>query len=409
MAMLLGVAAASGLADDWPQWRGPNRDGISKEKGWKAKWPEGGPKRLWEGSVGIGLSSFSVSQGSVFTMGNVDEKDIVFCFDAETGKVKWKHEYGCPAKDPNGYHGTRCTPTVDGGSVFTLSRHGHFYCLDAGTGAVKWSKDLKAEFGAMVPTWGFAGSPLIEKEWVLTEAGGKDNASVIAFNKGTGEVAWRAGKDEAGYGSLIAFELGGERSLLQFSKENLICRKLKDGAERWRLAWPTSYGVNATTPVLDGTDFFISTGYGFGCARLKATPDAVQAVWPSGDLKALPPKEMKNWTSKNMRNHVNSCVLVNGYLYGFDESELKCLDWKTGEVKWATKEYGKGAVICADGKLILYGQRGKLGVAEADPAGFKEVSTFQALPGKDTWANPVLANGRLYVRSLDKMVALDVR
>jgi len=167
--------------------------------------------------------------------------------------------------------------------------------------------------------------------------------------------------------------------------------------------------VNATTPILDGTDFFISTGYGFGCARLKATPGAVEAVWPAGDPKSLAANEVKNWTNKNMRNHVNSCVLVNNYLYGFDESELKCLDWKTGEVKWATKEYGKGSVICADGKLILYGQRGKLGVAEADAAGFKEISSFQALPGKDTWANPVLANGRLYVRSLDKMLALDVR
>lgn len=406
---LFGLSAPSGWADDWPQWRGPNRDGISKETGWKAKWPAGGPKKLWEGSIGVGLSSFSVSQGSVFTMGNVEDKDIVFCFDAETGKVKWRHEYACTAKDPNGYHGTRCTPTVEGGRVYTLSRNGHFFCLDAASGAVKWSKDFKADYGGEVPTWGFAGSPLIEKDLVLTEAGGKDNASVIAFKKATGEVAWRAGKDAAGYASLIAFDLGSDRSLLQFSKDSLICRKLDDGAERWRLPWPTSYGVNATTPVLDGTDFFISTGYGFGCAKLKATPDSVEAVWPGGDPKALEAKELKNWTNKSMRNHVNSCVLVNGCLYGFDESELKCLDWKTGEVKWATKDYGKGSVICAGGKLILYGGSGKLGVAEAETSGFKEISSFQAMQGKDTWANPVLANGQLYARSQDKMIAFDVR
>jgi outer membrane protein assembly factor BamB len=391
-ALVLGLAQpASG--NDWPQWRGPNHDGISPESGWLAAWTPAGPKRLWEGSVGIGYSSFAVSQGRLYTMGNVAEKDSVFCFDALTGKPLWKHEYPCAAKDPNGYHGTRCTPTVDEDRAYTLSRHGQFFCLDSPTGHVKWSKDFKQEFGAEPPTWGFAGSPLIERDWVLTEAGGKNSPSVAAFDKRTGKLVWRAGSDVPGYASLIPLDLAGERCFLQFSTDHLICRRMKDGAEMWRLPWKTSYGVNAATPIIQGGEIFISSGYNEGCALLKATTTSVQEVW----------------RNKNMRNHVNSCVLLDGFLYGYDESELKCLEWKTGQVKWSTKAYGKGAVQSAGGKLILYGQEGKLGLAVPSPESFKEICSFQALPGKDTWANPVLANGILYVRSLDKMAAFDVR
>jgi outer membrane protein assembly factor BamB len=391
-ALVLGLTPPA-LGDDWPQWRGPNRDGISQESAWLDTWAPEGPKRLWEASVGIGYSSFAVSKGRLYTMGNVAENDTVFCLDALTGKPLWKYEYPCPSKDPNGYHGTRCTPTVDEDRVYTLSRLGHFFCLDSATGAVQWSKDFKQDFGAQPPTWGFAGSPLIERDWVLTEAGGTNHASVTAFDKRTGKLAWRAGSDPAGYGSLIAFDLAGERCLLQFSTDHLVCRKMKDGSEVWRLSWKTSYGVNTATPIIHGDEIFISSGYNFGCALLKATTTEAQEVW----------------RNKNMRNHVNSCVLLDGFLYGYDENELKCLEWKTGQVKWSTKAYGKGAVQSAGGKLLLYGQNGKLGLAAASPEAFKEVCSFQALTGNDTWANPVLANGILYVRSLDKMAALDVR
>jgi outer membrane protein assembly factor BamB len=326
-------------------------------------------------------------------MGNIAETDNVFCFDALTGKLNWKHEYPCSSKDPNGYLGTRSTPTVDGDCVYTLSREGHFFCLDATSGKVKWAKDFQKDFGSEPPKWGFAGSPLIEQDWVLTEGGGKNKTSVIAFNKHTGQVIWQVGTDGAGYASLIPLNLGGERCFLQFSTDQLICHKMKDGAELWRTPWATSYGVNSATPVINGNEIFLSSGYNFGCALFKATAAGAQEVW----------------RNKNMRNHVNTCVLVKGSLYGYDEKELRCLDWKTGQVKWSANGYGKGAICSADGKLILYSQTGKLGLAEATPEAFKEMSAFQALSGKDTWANPVLANGIIYLRSMDKLVALDVR
>ena len=273
-----------------------------------------------------------------------------------------------------------------------MSRQGQFYCLEAQTGKVVWSKDFKQDFGGEVPTWGFAGSPLIANDWVLSETGGK-GASVAAFDKVTGQVVWKQGDEPAGYASLIAFNNGGERCLAQFGKENIIGHRLKDGAELWRFSWKTSYGVNAATPIIEGDQMFLSSGYGYGCAVLKISANGAKEVW----------------RNKSMRNHVNSCVLVDGYLFGYDEGELKCLDWKSGEVKWATKAYGKGSVTSADHKLILYGQTGQLGLAEASPGAFKEICQFQALPGKDTWAPPVLANGRIYVRSLEKMAAFDVK
>lgn len=348
---------------------------------------------MWEAAVGVGYSSVSVSQGRAYTMGNVQDTDRVSCFDAETGRLLWKHEYGCPAKDPNGYHGPRCTPTVDGNRVYTLSRHGHFFCLDTEAGRVVWSKDFKQDFGGEAPTWGFAGSPWIEKGWVLTEAGGTQGASVIAFDKTNGDVIWKNGNDKAGYSSIIAFDNGGERRFAQLSADHIIVRRMKDGAEVWRLPWRTSYGVNAATPIIEGDQMFLSSGYGYGCARLQMSATGATEIW----------------RNKNMRNHVNSGVLVDGHLYGYDESELKCLDWRTGAVKWAVRDYGKGSLMTADGKLILYGQAGELGLAEVSPEAFKPVARFQALTGKDTWASPVLANGRIYVRNLDKVAAFDVK
>lgn len=386
------LGAGPVAADDWPRWRGPNINGISTETGWQTRWPAAGPKRLWEAPVGVGYSSFSVSQGRVYTMGNLENTDVVWCFDAATGKVLWKHEYPCSPKDPNGYLGPRCTPTVDGDRVYTVSRHGHLFCLDAARGTVLWSKTFTNDFGAKAPTWGFAGSPLIEKDWLLYEVGGP-GAAVVAFDKKTGAVVWKNGNDSPAYSSLVPFDVAGQRYLAHFPKDAFVLRRMKDGSEVARVPWKTSYGVNAATPIIAGNQIFISSGYNYGCALLELS---------SANLKEV-------WRNKNMRNHVNSCVLWQGHLYGFDESELKCLDFKTAEVKWSDKSFGKGSLMIAGGTLIIYSDRGKVATAAPSPERFETLATVQALSGRDTWAVPVLANGRLYCRSLDQVVCFDVR
>lgn len=393
--------ALSAPALDWPQWRGLQRNGISAETGWRTAWPKDGLPCVWKAEVGTGYGTVSVSQGKLYVMGNTADQDTVYCLDATSGKQVWKYTYPCPAKDPNGYHGVRSTPTVDGNRVYTTSRQGQLFCLDAATGQVKWSKDFVKDYGAKAPTWGFALSPLVEGNLLIVEPGGP-GAAVVALNKENGQNQWKAGNDAASYSSPFAFDLKGERCVAVFDAAAAVGRKVKDGAELWRLPWKTSYDINAATPIVEGSRLFLSSGYGSGAAVY--------------DLSVSPPAEV--WKNKNMRNHVNSCVLWKGALYGFDESTLKCLDFATGKVNWEEKKYGKGSLIVVDGKLILYSERGQLGLAEAVPDGYKELAFVKAVevrasyPGgaaKQTWANPVLANGRIYCRSQDDLVCLDVR
>lgn len=387
----LALCGSTAFGADWAQWLGPKRNGISSESQWLHQWPAAGPAQLWKANVGIGLASMSVSNGKLYTMGNTEENDSIYCLDAKTGKELWRHSYPCSSKDPNGYPGPRCTPTVDGNRVYSLSRNGHFFCLDAATGKVVWSKEFPKDYGAKVPTWGYAGSPLMEGDWVITEVGG-NGSSVVAFNKANGQEAWKAGDDVIGYSSILAFDDKGQRCLAVFSAAGIVGRSAKDGKELWRHPWKTSYDVNAATPVIADGKVFVSSGYGKGCALID---------FSSGTAKVV-------WEHKKMRNHVATCILSQGHLYGFDENQLKCLDLATGEEKWAEKAYGKGCLFLAGDKWVIYSDRGRVATAELTPAGCKEISGFQVLTGKDTWAIPVLANGRLYCRSAQDLVCLDV-
>jgi outer membrane protein assembly factor BamB len=390
----LAVLAGSLLtvtALDWPQWRGPNRDGISQESGWLTAWPAAGPKKVWSGKVGVGYSTVSVSNGRLYTMGNNADVDAVYCLDANTGAEIWKHTYACPAKDPNGYHGTRCTPTVDGKLVYTVSRAGHLFCLDAGSGKVVWSKEFAKDFGAQAPKWGFSGSPLVEGDRLIVEPGGPQ-AAVVALDKTTGKLLWQTPGDPAGYSSPMPYTADGQRCVAILNAKGVVGYRINDGKELWRHPWVTSYDVNAATPIIDGDKVFLSSGYNKGCLLLQ--------------FSSQPPKVL--WQNKNMRNHVNSCILWQGYLYGIDDSELKCLDLKTGDVKWSESSPSKGSLTCAGGKFLVYSQTGRIAAAELSPAGYKELSGVQILQGRDTWAAPVLANGKLYCRSLEDLVCLDV-
>lgn len=391
IAALTLVASFAGYAD-WPQWRGPQRDGVCAETRWLKQWPKDGPKQLWKANVGIGLSSCTVSDGKLYTMGNTEETDAVYCLEATTGRELWKHSYPCSAKDPNGYPGPRCTPTVDGTRIYTLSRNGHFFCLDASSGKVLWAKEFTKDYSAKPPTWGYAGSPLIEGEWVVTEVGGS-GSSVVAFNQRDGKEVWKAGDDGVGYSSMVAFDHQGKRSLAIFSAAGIVGRSAQDGKELWRHPWKTNYDVNAATPIVVDGKVFVSSGYGKGCALID---------FSTGEPKVL-------WEHKKMRNHVATCILWDKHLYGFDESQLKCLDWATGEEKWADKAYGKGSFFRAGNTFVIYSDKGRVAAAELSPAGCREVSGFQVLTGKDTWSVPVLAGGKLFCRSSPDLVALDVQ
>ena len=385
------LMATAAIAADWPQWRGPNRDGISPETNWSAQWPAGGPKQLWQAQVGIGCSAVAVSQGRLFAVGNTNDTDTVVCLDAASGQVLWKHSYACPLEPRMFEGGPAATPTVDGELVYTLSRSGDLFCLAIASGQVVWAQHLQTDLAGKMPQWGYAGSPLISGKAVLCEVGAA-GAAMVAFDKLTGAILWKSGSDALGYGSIVPFTFKDRQCLAAFNAFGLVIREANTGKELARHQWKTAYDGNITTPVVAGDKIFISSGYNKGCAVVQFTGTALTELWKSA----------------TMRNHFNSSVLWQDYLYGFDESTLTCVSFATGTTKWKQEGLGKGALMLAGDKLIIQSETGNLVVATASPAGFKELARTKALTGR-CWVVPVLANGRLYARNnTGELVCFDV-
>lgn len=375
---LIALSAVVAPAADWPNFRGPTHDGISKETGWTAEWPADGPKVLWKAKVGLGFSAIVVANGRAYTQGNTKDVDTIFCFDANSGTPVWKHSYAAPL-DPKYYEGgTSATPTVDGDRVYTISKRGIVHCLGAADGKVIWTKNLQEELGAKIPEWGFAGSFFIEGDLAILNIG----SAGTALDKKTGKVIWTSGTEESGYSTPVPYDAAGERAVMLAIKQDVVAVKIKDGKELWRFPWKTQYDVNAANPILSGSKVFISSGYNRGGGVF--------------DISQNPPAKV--WENKNMRNHMASSVLWQGHLYGVDENQLRCVVFDTGEVKWTDKVTGKGSLILADGKLIVLTERGELIVANPAPEGFKAISRAQVVGGK-CWSAPTLANGKIYVRT----------
>jgi outer membrane protein assembly factor BamB len=392
LCLLLPLTAANAI--DWYRFRGPDLNGISTETGWTTQWGQEGPRRLWKASVGTGFSSVTVSHGRAYTMGNDGVKtDTIFCFDAATGAVIWKHSYPCPL-DPKFYEGgTSSTPTVDDDRVYTISRKGDVFCLDAAKGAVLWSVNVNKDLGYEIPTWGYAGSALVDGDLVIFNV----SSHGLAFDKKTGKVAWTSPKGSPGYATPAPFDSHGKHCLAIMSSTTLETVDAATGKSLWRYPWKTDYDVNAANPVIADDKVFISSGYDHGAAMLDIS---------SG-------KPVLVWENKEFRNHIGTSIFWNGFLYGADDVsklsyELKCVDWKTGAIKWHEPSFGKGSLMMADGKIIGLSDRGVLMIIDPSSAGFRPIVTAQVLGGK-CWTVPVLSNGRIYCRnSRGDLVCLDV-
>ncbi len=387
-------AAATLPAADWPNWRGPERDGVSREAEVSFAWPETGPKVLWKAAVGTGFSSMSIAKGRVFTMGNEGDKDLVHCLDAKTGKTLWKHSYDCPL-DPNLFEGgPTSTPTVAGDRVYTISRLGHVFCLGVADGKVQWSRDFAGEGEIPAPGWGYAGSPLIHGETLLLNVG----ESGMALDKTTGKTIWQSEPEEAGYTSPVVFEQGGRKLGVFSSGKYFSAVDLENGETVWSYRWLTRYGMNACDPIVDGDRVFITSGYGKGCALLKHAAEE--------------PEEM--WRGKALRAQLAAPVKIGEHVYGIDgdenarEAALKCVSFATGEEAWAETGVGFGSLIAADGKLIVLSAAGDLIVGEANSKKWRETARAKVLEGK-CWTPPALADGRLYCRNaFGDLVCLDL-
>ena len=392
MAVLLSVAAA--VAADWPQYRGPERTGISAETGLQHTWPAAGPEILWRAPLGGGYSGVAVVGEQVFTMYSREDAEYVACFAADTGKELWRTRVDGTRRDDQG-SGPRSTPTVDRGMVFALSAGGNLVAVRAGDGHELWARNLKKEFGAPVPRWGVSTSPLVEGEMLLLDAGGP-GSSLVALDRKTGETRWTAYDDRPGYSAPIAATILGTRQILSFAGTSLVSVRADDGTVLWKVPWKTSYDVNAAVPILVAPDkVFLSSGYdkGAGLFRVRNAENG----WKVEEI----------WRSRVMKNHFNSSILHEGHIYGFDNGTLKCIEAGSGQEKWSHRGFSKGSLILADGHLIVLGESGQLALVEATPTAYKEKSSVQILRGR-TWTMPSLAGGRLYLRNREELIALDI-
>lgn len=379
---------------DWPQWRGANRDGISKETGLLKQWPAGGPALVWKATgAGGGYSSFSIADGRMYTMGVRGDREYIIAFSVATGKEVWATPHGSAFRNDRG-DGPRGTPTVDGERLYALGGSGDLSCLDTKTGRSIWTMNVLSKFGGSNIKWGISESPLVIGEKVLVNAGGP-GASIVALKKADGSLIWKSQSDEAGYSSAITVEVGGVTQVVFFTGSRAVGLDLRDGRLLWEYSRPSNDVANVATPVARLNRVFISSDYGTGGGVVEIKADG---------------KAQEVYFTKDMRNHHSSTVLVGDHLYGFSSSILTAMRFDTGEIAWRDRSVGKGSLIYADGNLYCFSENGVVGLVEATPTAYREKGRFQIKQGSlPTWTHPVVAGGRLYLRDQDTIYAFDVK
>lgn len=386
---------------DWPQWRGPRRDGVAHFPDLLTAWPARGPARLWQAPGGEGFSSLAVADGRACTLLRQNDQEVIVCWGANDGQEQWRFAYDVPAQSQ--FPGPRSTPTFDGSRLYTVGAAGLLHCLHAADGKVLWKRDLRAELSAPGGQWGHAFSPLVEGNLLITTPGGP-GASLAAFDKETGDLVWKALDDPPGYSSPVPFTAGGVPQVVAFTGNSIVGVAPADGKLYWRYPWATEFQVNAATPltfhakssdkVLDYV--FISSGYGRGCALLKIEADG-------GGFRARPVYE-----GNQLCSHFASPVRYRDYLFGFNESTLVCLDLRSGEVRWSKSGYNKGSLLRVDHYLLVLGETGKLALMEASAEEAEPIASARPLTRR-CWTMPVLAEGRLFLRDEEQVLCLDVR
>jgi len=392
--------AAKSPATDWPQFRGVNRDGISSETGLVGSWPEGGPREVWRVPLGPGFSGISVVGDRLYTMYTTEQDgeatEFAAAFDVASGKELWRTPVGKDYENTFG-NGPRSTPTVTGGAMYALGSYGDLAALSVKDGAQRWSLSLTETFGSKVPTFGFSMSVLVDGDQVIVEGGGKEGKSYAALDTTTGETKWSIGDgpDDPTYNSPIMIKKGDKTRYVYIVGDKMMCID-EQGNEVWQHPW-TFPGETHASPIFVAPDkIFASGAEGVGASLIQVSENGKEA-----EVKEL-------WKTRFMRNHFSSSVLHDGHIYGFDNATLRAIAVDSGETAWAKRGFGKGSLIFADGQLLVLSDKGKLALVEATPAEYREKGSVQALEGR-CWTAPALADGRLYLRNHDEMVAYDLK
>jgi outer membrane protein assembly factor BamB len=395
----LGVAALD--AADWPQWQGPDRTRISKETGLMKEWPVGGPKVIWTANdLGSGYGSMAVAGNRVFLQGARGASSMVIALNRADGKEVWSKALGpveTKMRSDRGA-GPRGTPTVDGDRLYVLTENGDLACLKT-DGTAVWQINILKDFGGPQLQWLISESPLIDGPHLVVTPGGP-GAGMVKLDKMTGKTVWTAKElsDAAAYSSITVADVQGVRTYMTFTASAGIGVRASDGKLMFRYEQAANRTANVATPVYANNKVFFTSAYGTGGGLVDLT---VQ----NGEVAAT-----EVYFTREMKNHHGGVVLVDGYLYGYNDLILTCLEFATGKMMWRDRSVGKGSVTYADGRLYIQSETNMVGLAEATPSGYSEKGRFE-IPdkGMPSWAHPVISDGRLYVRNQDTLLVYDVK
>jgi outer membrane protein assembly factor BamB len=400
IALIALVAAPSAQSmGDWPQWRGPARSGISAETGLLRTWPAAGPPRVWATSnLGGGFGSIAVSRDRIFVQGMRNAQSVVSALNRADGKLVWVRPIGRAVDNYQG-PGPRSTPTVDGDRLYVLTENGDLAALRVQDGGILWQRNILRDFSGRNIDWLISESPLVDGNHVIVSPGGR-GAGMAALDKTTGKTVWvtRELSDEAGYASPIVADVQGVRTIMTLTAAAGVGVRASDGKLMWRHPSVANGTANIATPVFSENRVFYTSDYGTGGALLSLRAQ-------NGEVHA-----QEVYFTRDMQNHHGGVIVVGGYLYGFHNSILTCLELATGKVMWRHRSVGKGSLAYADGHLYLLSENNVVGLAEATPAGYRETGRFTiADQGWPSWAHPAISGGRLYLRDQGILTAYNIR
>lgn len=419
---------------DWPKFLGPTGDSKSPETGILTKWPQEGLKTLWQKKLGTGYCPPTISGGKVFLFDRFGDMARVYALDAKTAEEAWRYEYPTEYEDYFGYNnGPRCSPIVDGQHVYAFGADGLLVCVRADTGKLVWKVDTAKDFGVAQNFFGVGSNPVVEGDKLIVMVGGSppgtrdvtvaegNGSGIVAFDKLTGEVKYKITDELASYASLKTATIGGRRFCLAFCRGGLVGFEPASGKVDFHFPWRARVleSVNASVPVVSGSEVFISETYGPGSALLSVAPGKFEVVWQDDERQR----------DKAMQTHWNTPIEVDGFLYGssgrhLSNAELRCIEWKTGKVQWSVPGLTRMSLTYIDGHLLCLGEEGLLLLIKANPEKFEQVAKMDLMPprfgprgegstaaslGMDPfWAAPVISHGKLYTRGNGKLTCLEL-
>ena len=391
--------AVEGLPE-WPQWRGPDRTSISQETGLLKEWPAGGPLVLWSVSnIGEGYGTVAIKGNQIFVQGTKKNDSVTHCLNRSDGKAVWTTTLVSRLAHGRG-HGPRATPTVDGERVYALTETGDLACLKTADGSILWQRNILEDFKGKNISWHLSESPLVDGNMLVVTPGG-EKATLVALDKMSGETIWTTKElsDRAGYASCVVADVAGIRTIMTFTASAGVGVRATDGKLMWRYEPVANGTANVATPIFRESKVFYSSNYRTGCALLEL----------SSTRRGLVRAE-EVYFNRDLMNHHGGVLLVNGYLYGYHNAILTCMEFETGKVMWKDRAVGKGSLTYADGHLYLLSEDNVVGLAEASPEGYKEKSRFEIEDqGWPSWAHPVVCGGKLYIRNQATLTCYNIK